>query len=167
MTKAVWGSVLTTAAIVLLPSQVFAQASDTKSVSVSAIVNAKAKLTLGSLTATFGDADPDVTPLLTAPAITVDVRARTAAAGTVTLTVLAGGDLVNAATDTIAISALTWTASGTGFAAGTMDSTTAQSLGSWTGGGTQSGTQSYRLVNSWDYKTGTYTASITYTLSAP
>jgi hypothetical protein len=41
------------------------------------------------------------------------------------------------------------------------------SLGSWTGGGSQAGTQTYKLVNSWDYKTGTYTATITYTLTAP
>jgi hypothetical protein len=167
MTKAVWGSILTAAAIILLPSQVFAQASDTGSVTVSATVNAKAKLTLGATTASFGDDDPDVTPLLSAAAISVSVKSRTSAAGSVTLTVLAGGDLVNAATDTIAISALTWTVSGTGFAAGTMDKTTAQSLGSWTGGGTAAGTQTYKLVNSWNYKTGLYGATITYTLTAP
>jgi hypothetical protein len=167
MTKAVWGSVLTAAAIVLLPSQALAQQTDSKTVTLSVTVNAKAKLTLSSLTPSFSDADPDVSPLLTAPAITIDVKSRTTASGSVTLTVLAGGDLVNAASDSIDITALTWTVSGTGFAAGTMDKSTAQSLGTWSGGGAVSGTQTYRLANSWSYKTGSYNASITYTLTAP
>ena len=168
MTKAVWGGIITAAALVLVSTQASAQAVDTKTVTVSATVSAKAKLTLGSNTATFNDADPDATPLLTATsAISVDVKTRTAAANTVTLTVQADGALTNAASDTIAINQLTWTATGTGFAAGTMSSGAAQSLGSFAGGGTSSGTQTYQLVNSWAYKTGTYTAIITYTLTAP
>ena len=167
MTKAVWGNALTAAAIVLLPLQVYAQAIDTATVSVSATVSAKAKLTLGSTAASFADADPDLTPLLSATAISIDVKSRTSAAGSVTLTVLAGDDLLNVANDPIAINNLTWTVTGTGFAAGTMSKTVAQSVGSWSGGGTQSGTQTYKLVNSWSYKTGSYGASITYTLTAP
>lgn len=166
-TKAVWGGIFTAAALVLMSGQAYAQAVDTKTVTVSATVNAKAKLTLGSNTATFADADPDVTPLLSAAAISVDVRTRTAAAGNVTLTVLASGALTNAASDTIAINQLSWTATGTGFAAGTMSSSTAQSLGTFLGGGTASGTQTYQLVNSWNYKTGSYSTTITYTLTAP
>ena len=166
-TKAVWGGILTAAALVLMSGQAYAQAVDTKTVTVSATVNAKAKLTLGSNTASFADADPDVTPLLSATAISVDVKTRTAAANTVTLTVQADGALTNAASDTIAINQLTWLASGTGFAAGTMSSAAAQTLGSFAGGGTSNGTQTYQLVNSWNYKTGTYTAIITYTLTAP
>jgi len=136
-------------------------------VTVSATVNAKAKLTLGTNTASFADADPDVTPLLSAAAISVDVKTRTAAASNVTLTVLAGGALTNASSDTIPINQLTWTATGSGFAAGTMSSSTAQALGTFLGGGTASGTQTYQLVNSWNYKTGSYSATITYTLTAP
>ena len=49
---------------------------------------------------------------------------------------------------------------------GTMG-TTATSLGSWTGGGNAAGTQTYQLANSWNYRTGIYTATITYTLTAP
>ena len=167
-TKAVWGGILTAAALVLVSTQANAQAVDQKTVTVSATVNAKAKLTLGSTTATFNDADPDVTPLLTATAaISVDVKTRTAAANTVTLTVQADGALTNAASDTIAINQLTWTASGTGFAAGTMSSGAAQTLGSFAGGGNATGNQTYQLVNSWNYRTGTYSAIITYTLTAP
>jgi hypothetical protein len=166
MSKAVWSGVLTAAAVLLFAGHANAQATDTASVTVSATVNAKAKLTMGSTTASFADADPDVTPLLSASAISVDVKARTTAAGSVTLTVLASDDL-STGSDAIAISNLTWTVTGTNFAAGTMSKTAAQSLGSWTGGGTQSGTQTYKLVNSWSYKTGSYSTTITYTLTAP
>jgi hypothetical protein len=166
MTKAVWGGILTAAAVLLFSTQAYAQAVTTAPLTVNATVSAKAKLTLGAVSVSFADADPDVTPLLSATAVTVDVKARTTAAGNVTLTVLADGDLTNATSDTIGIANLTWTATGTSFAAGTM-ATTAVSVGSWTGGGTQAGTQTYKLVNSWNYKTGAYTAAITYTLTAP
>jgi hypothetical protein len=143
-----------------------AQQSDTKTVTVTAIVNAKAKLTVGPAGVSFADADPDVTPILPASAdVTVDVKSRTTTNGAVTLTVQSGTNLTSGS-DSIAIANLTWTAAGTGFAAGTM-ATSAVSLGAWTGGGTQSGTQSYLLANSWNYKTGTYGATITYTLTAP
>lgn len=166
MTKAVWSGVLTAAALLLFSTPTFAQATDTGSVTISATVNPKAKLTLGTGSVTFNDADPETVPLLTATGdVTVDVKSRTAAANTVTLTVQSGGNLTNG-TDSIAIGNLTWTASGTGFVAGTMG-TSASSLGSFAGGGTQSGSQTYKLVNSWTYRTGTYTATITYTLTAP
>jgi len=167
MRKAVWSGVATAAAVLMMSSVAFAQAaSDTKTVNVTATVNAKAKLTLGSNAATFGDADPDVTPLLSATAISIDIKARTSAAGNVTLTVQSDGDLVSGS-DSIAINQLTWTVSGANFAAGTMSKTAAVSVGSWAGSGTPSGTQTYKLANSWSYNTGSYTAIITYTLSAP
>lgn len=168
MTKAVWSGVFTAAAVVLFSSQAYAQAATAgATVTVSATVNAKAKLTVGSGSVTFNDADPDVTPLLTATgAVSLDVKARTGSASSVTLTVQSGGDLTNLSSDTIPIASLTWTATGTNFVAGTMG-TTAVSLGSWTGGGNFSGSQTYKLLNSWSYTTGTYTATITYTLTAP
>ena len=43
----------------------------------------------------------------------------------------------------------------------------AATLGSWSGPGQKSGAQVYRLLNSWSYATGNYTAIITYTLTAP
>ena len=168
MTKAVWSGVLTgVAAILLCSTQAFAQAATAgATVTVSATVNPKAKLTVGAASVTFNDADPDVTPLLTATAaLSLNVRSRTAAASNVTLTVQSGGDLTSGS-DTIPIANLTWTATGTGYVAGTMG-TTASSLGSWTGGGNELGTQTYQLVNSWNYRTGTYSATITYTLTAP
>lgn len=168
MTKAVWSGVLTGVAVLLCSTQAFAQAATAgATVTVSATVSPKAKLTVGAASVSFNDADPDVTPLLTATAaLSLNVRSRTAAASNVTLTVQSGGDLTNADSETIPIANLTWTATGTGYVAGTMG-TAATSLGSWTGGGNELGTQTYQLVNSWNYRTGTYSATITYTLTAP
>jgi hypothetical protein len=161
-------TLLSAAALLFLSSPVFAQAaSDTATVTVSAAVNAKAKLTLGANTVSFPDADPTATPSIVATALTVDVKARTSSAGSVTLTVLSGGDFVSGS-DSIGIANLTWTASGSGMAAGTMSKTTAQALGTWAGSGNHTGmTQTYALANSWTYATGAYSASITYTLTAP
>jgi hypothetical protein len=155
------------AAVLFMAAPVFAQATDTANVTISATVAAKAKLTLGSNTVSFADANPDVTPSITATALSVDVKARTTAAGSVTLTVLSGGDLVSGS-DNIAISNLTWTVAGSGMVAGTMNKTTAQSLGSWTGSGNRTGmSQTYALANSWSYAVGSYGATVTYTLTAP
>ena len=98
--------------------------------------------------------------------VNVTAKVKTGSASTATLTVLAAGDLTSGG-DTIAITNVSWTATGTGFIAGTMSKTTAQSAGSWTGSGNRSGTFSYVLANSWSYATGTYTANATYTLTAP
>jgi len=165
MIKAVWTGAVAAAAILLLSSPVSAQQTDTKTVSVNATVNARAKLTLGSAAITFADADPDVTPTLTATAFSVDVKARTTAAGTVSLTVSAPN--FTSGSDSIPIGNLQWTATGTAFATpGTM-STSAISAGSWTGSGNQAGTHTYTLANSWAYNTGSYGTTITYTLTAP
>lgn len=165
MMKAVWGSVLTAAAIVLLsPASVAAQATDTATVTVSAAINPKAKLTLSRLTASFPNLDPDTAPTLTSTTpITVTVKARTG--GTLTLTVVASDDL-KSGTDAIPIANLTWDAT-VDLQAGTMDKTTAQTLLSSTTSGTMSGVQTYKLLNEWTYKTGNYSATITYTLTAP
>jgi hypothetical protein len=141
---------------------------DEKFLTVSATVAATAKLTLTSATVTFPDADPDVTPSIPATegAITVTAKAKTGAASLVTLTLLAATDLTSGL-DTIAISNVTWTATGAGFVAGTMNNSVAQTVGSWTGSGNRTGTQSYSLANSWSYATGSYSAAATYTLTAP
>ncbi len=166
MTKAVWGAAAA-AAVLFVASPVFAQATDTKTLNVSATVSARAKLTLSSAAVSFADADPDLTPSIVATPLTVDVKTRTAAASNVTLTVLAGGDLMSGS-DPIAITNLTWTASGAGVSGGTMSKTTAVTFGTWTGSGNHLGlTQTYALANSWAYATGSYGAVVTYTLTAP
>jgi hypothetical protein len=80
--------------------------------------------------------------------------------------VQAGGDL-RSGLDAIPATQLRWTAAGTGFVGGTMSYAAAQPVASWIGSGAWTGTQSYALVNSWNYPTGTYSATLTYTLTAP
>ncbi len=141
---------------------------DTQVLTINATVNSQAKLTLSSTTVNFASANPDTTPSIPADEnpVSVTAKARTGSASTVTLTVLAAGDLLSGG-DTIAINNVSWTASGAGFVGGIMDKTIAQSAGSWTGSGNRSGAFSYFLANSWDYPTGSYMQSATYTLTAP
>ncbi len=159
-------------ALLLMTGSAFA-ASDTKNLTVTANVGSTAKLTLGATTLTFPDSDPDNTPLITATeaGINVTAKAKTGAGSSVTLEVRSsggsGGDLVSGS-NTIAINNLRWTGAGIGFVAGpTNVSNSNQSAGSWTGSGTYVGTQTFSLVNSWAYAVGTYTATITYTLTSP
>lgn len=159
---------LAIAAVGLAVSQPLMAATATSNVSVSATVSATAKLSLSSATVTFADADPDTTPSITASegAVTVTAKGKTSNGSSITLTILAAGDLVSGG-DTIPISYVTWTADGTGFVAGTMSKSAAQSVASWTNSGNRSGTVTFALANSWDYETGSYSASATYTLTAP
>jgi hypothetical protein len=165
MKKAVW-TTMATAALLALAVPVMAQQTANATVNVTAHVNAKAKLTLDTNAVDFADADPDTDPVLSAAAINITVKARTAKNGSVTLTVVSDQDLTSGS-DTIGINNLTWTAGGSGFVAGTMDKVTAASLGSWTDSGNHGGTQTLNLANSWSYATGDYTATLTYTLTAP
>ena len=166
MKKAVWSGIVAGGFLVLGASSVFAQQTAGASVAVTATVNAKAKLTLGLAAVTFADADPDVTPLYTSAPISIDVKARTTAGGIVTLTVLATQDLTSGS-DTIAINTLTWAASAGFTPSGNNNKTTAQTLGQWTGSGNPSGSHTLSLPNLWSYATGTYTATLNYTLTAP
>jgi hypothetical protein len=141
---------------------------------VSAVVNvnaplaSSAQLTLTPLTINFPNADPDAVPSIPATGnpVQVTANATTGVGQTVNLRALAQGDLVSGS-NTIAISKVTWTASGTGFRAGTMNKSTSQLVGQWTGPGTRTGTLSFFLANSWSYATGNYTQRVTFTLTAP
>jgi hypothetical protein len=167
MKKAVWTGVIAVAGLMVFAGSASAQQTDTKSINVQVTVNARAKLTLGTNSISWVDADPDVTPTLTSGAVTVDVKARTSATGNVTLTVLADGPFDNVDGDVIPLNTLTWTATGTSFVGGASSSAVAQSVGSWTGSGNRAGTNTYSLPNSWDYAVGTYSVGLNYTLSAP
>jgi hypothetical protein len=153
--------------LVLMAGGAFA-ASDTKPLTINATVSARATLSLGQSSIHFPDADPDATPSIAATenAVSVTAKVRTGSISTATLTHVAAGDLVSGS-DTILIGNVTWTVTGAGFQLGTMNKTTPQTAGSWTGSGNRSGTFSYFLANSWSYATGSYTASSTYTLTAP
>ena len=144
-------------------------ASDSKTMTINATVSARAKLTISPTTINFPDADPDVTNPIPATenAVSVNAKVRTSAAGAVSLTCLANGNLVSG-TDSININNVTWTvASGTGFSAGTLSSSAAQTVAGWTGSGNRSGTLNFFLANNWAYTVGSYTQTVDYTLSAP
>ena len=136
-------------------------------VNINAPLASSAQLTLNPTVINFRDADPDTVPSIAADMpVQVTANATTGVAQTVNLRALAQGDLISGS-NTIAISNVTWTASGTGFRAGTMSRTTSQLVGRWTGSGTYTGTLSFFLANNWSYATGNYTQRVTFTLTAP
>jgi len=143
-------------------------ASLTRNATMTATVNSLAKLTLSRGTLSFPDADPDTTAAIPASGgpLTLTAKARTAIGSTITLSVQASADL-QSGLDTIPISKIAWTATGPGFVDGVLSSAAAQAVGAWVSSGSWSGTQSYVLSNSWDYVPGTYSATLTYTLTAP
>jgi hypothetical protein len=155
-------------ALHLASTLAFAGDRATASLTINASVNARAKLTLSTSSINFPDADPDTTPLIPAAenAVNVTVKVRTRSVSTATLTHQAAGKLTSGR-DSIPIPKVTWTATGTGFSSGTMSSTAARKVGIWSGSGSHSGTLNFSLANSWEYATGTYTASSTFTLIAP
>lgn len=140
----------------------------TRNEAVTFVVAAQAKLTLSAATQTFPNSDPDTVPQVLASegALTITTKGRTAPANQIILSVLASDDL-RSGMNVIAISALTWTASGAGFVGGTMNKTIAQQVALWGSSGTFMGTQTYRFANAWTYATGSYGVTLTYTLSAP
>ncbi len=156
------------AACVLVAATGTHAATRTRTATATVTVNALAKLTLSSMTLAFSGADPDTVPSVPATGgpLTITAKARTTLGSTVVLSVVAGSDLLSGL-DSIPVSQVQWTAAGTGFASGTMSASTSQTVGTWISSGSWSGTQTYALVNSWSYAAGTYTTTLTYTLTAP
>lgn len=139
----------------------------TAPLTINAKINAKAKLSLSPTAIHFNDAsyDPDTNPTMTATEgnVAITAKVKTGSTSIATLTCLASGDF-NAA---IPVSAVTWTTGSTNYIPGTMDSTTAQNVASRTGSGDLSGSITPLMANSWDYPTGDYLVTVTYTLIAP
>ena len=75
-------------------------------------------------------------------------------------------DQLRSGLNTIPASNITWTVSGSGFSSGTLSAASAQTVAGWTGSGVRTGTQSFFFKNLWSYATGTYTLTMTFTLSA-
>ena len=126
-------------------------------------------MTISPSTITFANSDPDTTPTITAPNITVTYRVQSNGSNNWRITLLAGGDLT-AGSDIIPITNVTWTATPVPpFQSGTLSKTVAQTLASGTGSVTTSktGTVSFKLANSWSYNVGSHTASVVFTISAP
>jgi hypothetical protein len=143
-------------------------AQTTTTATISANVGTLANLTLSSVSVSFPDADPDAVPQVSAAGgpLTITAKARATHLSQVLLTVQANGPL-RSGLNTIAASAITWTSTGAGFVAGTLSSAASVTVGSWIGSGTRAGTQTLKFQNLWTYATDTYTATLTYTLSAP
>lgn len=118
---------------------------------------------------TFPSADPDVTPIVSAPPLTVTYRIRQNARGGWVLTMRAGGDLA-AGGATIPIANVTWVATPSPpFQNGTVNASIDQQVASGTGNvaAAQTATITFHLVNSWSYSVGLYTQTLTFTLTAP
>ncbi len=162
---------LTVAIVAVFAGAVAFAASDTKNLTINATITSTAKLTLTGGPVSFGDADPDVTANITSGnVVTIDAKAKTGSASGITLTCKANTDLTSGS-DTIGIGNISWVGAdtiGTGFAAsGTMSKASDVAVGSWTGSGARQGSQTYTLVNSWAYATGSYSAVVVYTLTVP
>jgi hypothetical protein len=127
--------------------------------------SAAVTLTLSTSTLHFPNADPDTSPTINATEnpLGVTVRVTQSQGRQIQLTALAAGDLRSGA-NVIAISAVRWTAQGSGFVSGTLSRTTPQLMGQWAGNGTRTGTQQFQLTNSWSYATGNYSQTVLYTL---
>jgi hypothetical protein len=153
--------------LLLMAAAVVPAAAQTDTATLNASVNGLARLSLSTLTISFPDADPDTVPNIPAlqGPLTITAKARTSVNGAVTLTLLAA-DQLRSGLDTIPASSITWTATGSGFSSGTLSSSTAQTVAGWTGSGVVTGTQSFFFKNLWSYTTGTYTLTMTFTLSA-
>jgi hypothetical protein len=140
---------------------------------VNAESTCSATLTLNTTSINFPSANPgSVSSVSASQNLGVTANIQIEDSSTVTLTVLAGGDLVSGSGGTIPISAVSWTATGGGdnnggLLPGTMSKNTQVPAGSWTASGTYSGAFAFYLANSWSYATGTYSQTVTYTITAP
>jgi hypothetical protein len=154
-------------AIVLLAVATDTRAQNTFTVSATFTVAAQTKLTFSATTLAFPNSDPDTVPLIPASQnpVTVTATARFGS-GQAILTVMASDDL-RSGMNTIAISALKWTAGGPGFVGGMMSRTVAQTVATWNSSGRYAGTLMFTLDNSWNYAVGNYGTTLTYTLSTP
>ena len=165
MRKAVWSAVSAGVMVFVFSSSAYAQL-DTETINATAVVAARGRITLtGAIN--FADTDPFTNPTINAAPLSVQALARVGVGAGVSLTVQAGGNFVSG-TDSIPIGNLSWTSTGAGYTAtGTMSSAAAQSVGGWTGPGAHNGTQTYTLVNDWAYAPGSYSVTLTYTLTTP
>ena len=114
------------------------------------------ELTITPASFTLPSADPDTSPRISAPPLTVHYRIRQNARGSWTLTVRSGGDLASGGA-TIPIENVTWTAApAPPFQNGTMSASIEQQLASGSGNvaAPQSGTLTFHLVFEIRTKTG-------------
>ena len=118
-------------------------------------------------TISFASNDPDAVPVIPAAPIRVSYIAQGTRRIPWTITIRAEGDLVSGAS-TIPVANISWQATPSPpFRDGTL-STVAQTLATGTGLiNIERGDLTFRFINSWNYPVGTYTQTITFTLSSP
>jgi hypothetical protein len=139
----------------------------TRTATFNVSIAGSARLTISPTSLTFPDSDPTSVPTVAAQPgpVAITVKARATVNTPVRLT-LGATDNLRSGVVTIPASAVTWTATGTGFSGGTL-SLGAQTVGNWIGSGVRTGTQSFLFANSWSYAVGTYTLSMQYTVVSP
>ena len=125
------------------------------------------ELSVTPLSINFPPGDPDVVPLLLSTPVNVTYRLRGNQRPWI-LSVLAGGDLISGSAS-VDISSVSWVATpAPPFQSGTLSKTVAQTLASGTGNvPVATGSVTFRLANLWTYSAGTYTQTVTFTLSTP
>jgi hypothetical protein len=147
-----------------------AQGPPSRNLTVNAAVSSRYKLEMSSNTVTFTRvANPQSAPVIpqNETAITVIVKATTsrslALPQTFNLRIQAVGTLVDSSSGTtIPISAITWTATGSGFVTlGTLSAATAQLVGTWNASGSYSGTIKFSFQDNANYPPGTYSLVVT------
>jgi hypothetical protein len=152
----------------------FGQATTSGTVSITAEISPIAELTLGAATVDFPNTTPTNNGTLTA-AVTTAVTANVRTAGLATLVATANHDLKSIGGDTIPIgNVFSSIDSDHGFfitGAQAMSTTGTTVGGGASGGGGISGSYTglwtWTFTNQWTYKTGNYSATISYLLSAP
>jgi hypothetical protein len=152
-------------AVAAFPTRASAQ---TSTATLSANVGTVASLTHSAVTIAFPDADPDLVAQIPATGgpLLITAKSRATQAAQVVLSIQAADDLRSGVT-VISASNITWTGSGAGFVSGTLSKSSPTTVAAWTGSGIRTGSQQFFFANRWTHPTGTYTLTMTYTLTAP
>ena len=123
------------------------------------------RLTPGNIT--FPDASPDLVPVIGPVPVMVTVKGEGRPGYPWVLTLVADSDL-RSGPDVIPISVLSWAASPSPpFSGGTLSVVSPARIGSGTAHINTVARFDFSMLNSWSYNAGTYTATATFTLSAP
>src|SRR5687768_7777684 len=141
----------------------------TKTVSVNAVIASRVKVSFDRTAVAFDTVayDPSSIVPIQATPLTVTAKARVEPNARVVMTVQADGPL-RSGSDTIPANQISWIMTGAGFQnGGTANPNAARTIGSWRGSGSWTGTQTYQFTDSWNYIVGSYTMTMTYTVSAP
>jgi hypothetical protein len=124
-------------------------------------------LTVNPPTFSYPSADPDTSPTVVSPLLTINYRVRYNGGRSWVITLRAISDLVSGS-DTIPCANVTWTASPAPFVNGTL-STVARTLASGTGNvnPARNASITFTLKNLWTYNAGTYAHTLVFTLATP